>query len=72
MKRKILAIVMIAVLTLGVFAGCSAKHDAAASEPQYWADEEMASGGMYDNKNTMDMPAEPSKADDRMGAVPDP
>ena len=64
MKRKILAIVMIAVLTLGVFAGCSAKHDAAASEPQYWADEEIASGGMYDNKNTMDMPAEPSMTAD--------
>ena len=64
MKRKILAIVMIAVLTLGVFAGCSAKHDAAASEPQYWADEEMAYGGMYDNKNTMDMPAEPSMTAD--------
>ena len=64
MKRKILAVVMIAVLTLGVFAGCSAKHDAAASEPQYWADEEIASGGMYDNKNTMDMPAEPSMTAD--------
>lgn len=64
MKRKILAIVMIAVLTLGVFAGCSAKQDAAASEPQYWADEEIAYGGMYDNKNTMEMPAEPSMAAD--------
>ena len=64
MKRKILAVVMIAVLTLGVFAGCSAKQNAAASEPQYWADEEMAYGGMYDNKNTMDMPAEPSMTAD--------
>ncbi|MBQ2095551.1 MAG: DUF4349 domain-containing protein [Firmicutes bacterium] len=64
MKRKILAVVMIAVLTLGVFAGCSAKQNAAASEPQYWADEEIASGGMYDNKNTMDMPAEPSMTAD--------
>ncbi|MBR3034179.1 MAG: hypothetical protein IKI53_02325, partial [Firmicutes bacterium] len=64
MKRKILAVVMIAVLTLGVFAGCSAKHDAAPSEPQYWADEEIAYGGMYDNKNTMEMPAEPSMAAD--------
>ena len=64
MKRKILAVVMTAVLALGVFAGCSAKHDAAASEPQYWADEEMAYGGMYDNKNTMEMPAESSMAAD--------
>ena len=52
MKKKILAVAMATILVLGILTGCGAKKSADAAAPQYWDEEGIPSGGMFDDKNS--------------------
>ena len=65
MKKKILAIAMIAVLLLGVLTGCGAKKRADAAAPQYYGmDEEASYGGFFEGKNSYNAAEEPMEMAD--------
>ena len=63
MKKKIFAVIMAAILLLGIVTGCGAKKDSQMTDAGYWSDDrdEMSYGGMYDSKTAME-PAEAAPA----------